>query len=254
MRHLKIEEIISYIANKLPEGDSFQLESHIADCAECAKNVNNYYKIRNNFDEIWDSLRPPADLDRMIEDLKEVSEKEKEIQNAIEKVLKEHILRNYQITTPKDVEKNRIEAWMENIGQRTEAAIGIELNASIEKTYVNEEGLEAFGHLGRIRDFTSPVVYHGQGEGEEASKTVSAMDAEGGEVKVYGAPGQVLVTLRIPNLKKPWPLAVLVPLKKGKSLISAFSRPTEGAKLLMAKFNNIENSKYVILLERFKTA
>ena len=45
----------NYINNQLTAEQEFKVKSHVAKCMECGKQVYNFNKIRDNFDDIWET-------------------------------------------------------------------------------------------------------------------------------------------------------------------------------------------------------
>lgn len=231
MKHLDEENIIAYISDKLSEGDSFRLETHLADCDKCAEKVYHYNMIRENFDEIWDSLS---------------------LQNLVKDALEIQLLESLVNTTIEPHLSNRIYRWINNFHQKTGHLLSIVVNTSKKTAEMVEEGFRGLTETFQIPAFAplgEAVRVSGSGMPDD-TKHVKRIGPKDEEIDAFFSSKKIVINIRPQILKKPWPLVWLLPIKKGTSLIKESYRP-EGANFLTAEFIFDENidTKYDILLE-----
>lgn len=231
MEHLTSDDIIDYICGKMSEGDSFQLETHLADCDKCAERVFLYNILRENFDEIWDSLS---------------------LQNLVKDALEIQLLESLVNATIEPYLSNRIYRWIKDFHLKTGHLLSIVVNTAKKTAEMVEGGFRGLTETIQIPTF-SPVgeAVRVSGPGmPDGSRHVKIIGPNGEEIDAYFSSKKIVINIRPKIIKKPWPLVWLLPIEKGTSLIKESYLP-EGADFLTAEFIFDENidTKYDILLE-----
>jgi len=226
MNHLTLENALAYIAGKVTEEESFQIETHLADCDECARRVYSYNIIKENFDEIWDSW-----------------------------TAKEHAVALFQARFLEALEKakvpprldQRIKAWAKKVSQKTETVLDIILDFRDKTAKIFQEGLERFCQPGIGLTFLpAPVPSWITGEAREASISVEAQGPPW--VKVTVDPSVRKIAVQAEILKKRWPLIILLPKAKGKAIIGEFHQPVD-TDYILSEFEDVPDGKYFLMLE-----
>lgn len=232
MDHLKTESIIEYITDKMSEGDSFRLETHLADCDECAEKVYRLNHIRENFDEVWDSLS----AENLARDLFEI----RLLESLVKANLKQETLK-------------RVQSWVDNFFQKTHIVIGIAVDKSKKSVRILQDAIEEMRALGQIPSYVpvgEPVRVLGEGT-EEETRHEERQGPNGEKIDIYYEAGKVQLKIIPLSFESPLPLLWLLPEKDGPSIIKETRRPRE-TDYLVAEFSIEELADlndYVIFLE-----
>lgn len=230
--HLNIEKTLAYITDEMEEGDAFILEAHIADCDECAQKVYQYNYIKENFDEIWDSLS----VGHIARELFEL----RLLESLVDANLKPDFLK-------------RIQSWAKDFFEKTQIVMGIVVDASKKTAKIVEDGLEALSRAGKIPCFV-PVgrAVHTLGDGvEDAIRHQERRGPHGEKIDIYFSKNIIQFKIRPLALETPPPLLWLFPKTQGPSIIKATHQPLE-TDYLTAEFSIDELTNlndYIIFLE-----
>jgi hypothetical protein len=220
-----MNEVLAYVAGKTKEENSYKFELHLAECSECARRVNIYYNMKENFDKIWDSWTGS---------------------DAAAEVEQTHILESISGAEVEPGLSKRFTDWKKNIRQKTLSVVGIRFNASRKKASVFKEGLEGFLKLAALTYTKVKPPVEILGAVEEG--TISIESRVPYEVKVTIDPSARRIVVQGPVSKDPLPMVVLVPKKEWKAYVEEFRRPEE-ADYILAEFEEIPDGEYYLLLE-----
>lgn len=226
MQHLTFDDILAYAAGTLPQGKIPRIEAHLIACGECAGKVDDHIVIRERFDDLWDSWTA-----------------KRHAQAA---------LRSYFLDALSQAEvdpglRDRAIAWAKRIPEKTEAVLGVLMDASHKAARLFHEGLEELARPGALLRFSwvsLPTLTLGDRE-----KTSIAMEAHGPpRVKITIDSSVRRVTVQSELVDAPWPLVIIVPKRKGKAVITEFEHP-EGTDYLLAEFKDVADGEYILFLE-----
>ena len=226
MQHLTFDDILAYAAGTLLQEEIPRVEAHLIACRECAGKVDDHIVIRERFDDLWDSWTA-----------------KKHAQVA----LRTHFLNALSQAEVDPGLQDRTIAWAKRISEKTEAVLGVVMDASHKAARVFQEGLEELARPGALLRFSLvpfPTLTLGDSE-----KTSIAMEAHGPpRVKITIDSSVRRVTVQSELVDAPWPLVIIVPKKKGKAVIAEFEHP-EGTDYLFAEFKDIADGEYILFLE-----
>ena len=240
MDHVPIESILRYISDKISEKDAFILETHLADCDECAEKVFRYDYIRKNFSEVWNSLS----VDHAIMELIELQL----LESLIDAKIKPDLIQ-------------RIQSWVKDFYQKTQIVMGIMWNASQKTAEIIHEELADLIQRGQIQVFApvgKPARVLGAVSEEETRDRIQQIRKVGpnGEIiDIFYSDETIQFKIKPITFKSPAPLLWLFPVKEGTSVVKETYRPAE-TDYLVAEISTSELkdlSHYLIFLEYQET-
>jgi len=226
MKHLTIEEILAYIAGNISEEESFRVDHHLADCRECVGRVHAYGRMRENFDDLWESWT---------------------VKDHAREMLKAHIIASAASAKIAPELRKRLSLWLKHIGEKTEAALDIVMDSSRRTANILQESMEGLVRPGGARSFElvpSPVRTLGTGE----TGSISLEARLPAWIRVTVDPAARKIAVQGPGSEETLPLAILVPQKRGEALVEEFRRP-EDADFILAEFEDLPDGEYFLLLE-----
>jgi len=220
---LKLETILAYVKGTLSEEKCFELESHLAECDECAKRVRAHRFLlqsvhQGQFDHIWDSWTASRHAEEYLQD-------------QVTKVLR-------TATYPQALQQ-RVRAWQENLSQKAWGGIIVLIDASRHTVRVIKEGLEALHQPGMEPAFR-PVSLAEPTSGGGRHRLLHAT------VTIH--PEEQTVTVKIPQCPEPWPILLLFVPGTDRAYINPL-QPSQDETCLLAVFRDIKDGEWILLSE-----
>ena len=233
MKHPSKEDLLAYVSDRLSEEDSFRLEMHIADCDECAKTAYQYNLLRDNPDEIWDSLS---------------------VQNLAKDLVTLRLIRSIEYAGARPDLLSRVHAWIKDFPTKSQVVANLAVNKSKWTLEIMEEGFEAFKRIGQLSWF-APAPHAVRVLGEKMDEEVEHQERlgpKGEKISIYFSRGLIQFKITPLSFEEPYPLLWLFPLKEGKSIIKETHRPEE-TDYLVAEVSTdevLDLNAYAVFLER----
>jgi hypothetical protein len=233
VKHPSKEDILAYVSERLPEEDSFRLETHLAECDECAEKAYQYNLLRDHPDEIWDALS---------------------VQNVAKEVLALRLMHSLEHAAVRPDLVGRIRVWIKDFSNRTLGVAGIAVNKSKRTLEIIEEGVEALKRIGQMPWFApAPQGVRVLGEGTDSFvEHQERLGPCGEKIIIYFSKGLIQFKITPLSFEQPYPLLWLLPLKEGKSILIETYRPEE-TDYLVAELSTeevMDLNHYAILLEK----
>lgn len=231
MDHINLADIAAYVSGQMGEGDSFDLELHIAHCDQCAEKVSHFHMIREYFNEIWETLT----LKDLIQDLVRIK--------LLESLLVSDINTGLLL---------RIEAWIKDFYNRTRIIISASLGLSKKTTemVINQLSPGLFGQIPQFKPVGAPIRV--LGDGESGSEQQQRMQGPGNEkIDIFQSGNGLQIKIMNSKTDPPLPLIWAFSLDKGISVFKETYHPEE-TDYLVAEFSTDELtdlSEYIFLLE-----
>lgn len=229
MTHIKTSDILAYISGNVSEGDSFRLETHLADCDECAKKVSRLNYIRENFDDIWDSLTA---------------------ENLAKDLLELRLLESIEETDLEPEIRHRVISWIKNSSRKAQVVMGFVVDASKRRIEILEASAREMGALAKLPSYVpvgEPVRVLGE-DLEEEARHEQRQGPNGEKIDLYYSEGMMQFKVTLTPLNPPFPLLLFYPKKGGPSIIKATRRPEETDYLVaeMSIDEPIDLSRYLV--------
>lgn len=225
MDHLSIERALAYVAGKVTEEESFWIETHLADCDECARRIYNYNIIKENFDEIWDSWTAKSHAQALFQ---------------------AHFLESLQKAEVPARLQERIKEWAKNVFQKTGAILNVVFSFPDKTVKIAQEGLEKFCRPGfSLQFFPVAVPSFVRGEAKRFSRSVETQGSPW--IKVTADPTGRRISIQTERIEKPWPLVILKP-KTGGAIVGEFYRPAE-TDYLLSEFEDVPDGEFFLMFE-----
>jgi len=228
MNHLSLKMIKTYLLDQVSYEDRLEIETHIAECPQCADRVHSLHSAMAHFDDLWDSW-----------------------------TLSEHVaeFEAFRITeTIRNIKMNdslrsRVDHWANTIHNGVEVALGLTIDASKRLAEVIQDGLDFLNpeiDAGSFIPIPSPVSIQG---GADQSRWITVEAGGPPWTRVIADPnvGRIVVQLR--DSKKPWPLVALVARDGTWSAVDVF-RDIEGEAFLLAEFDDIPSGDFLVIIEK----
>jgi len=233
VEHPNKKDILAYVSDRLSEEDSFHIEMHLADCDECAEMVHQYNLLRENPDEIWESLS---------------------VQNLAEDLLVLRLMHSIEYSDVRPDLLGRIRSWIGEFSNRSQVIANMVVNKSKWTLEIMEEGLDALRQIEQLSWFVpAPQAVRVLGEKtDEEVEHQKRLGPRGEKISIYFSRGLIQFKIIPLSFEQPYPLLWLFPLKEGKSIIKETHRPEE-TDYLVAELSTDEVqdlNAYAVWLER----
>lgn len=226
MTHLGVEEVLAYIQEKVPEEVSFRVETHLAECRECAAAVRLYFSLKDRFDEEWEDWAAARTAEKAIRG---------RLAEACTRVGSDPALRE------------RIVAWFGLLSRRTRGAVEVVLDAPRKTVRASGARLERiFAGEGILRFAPMPLPTRVRGEGQADKALLSAPGPPWVRVTVEGRARKISVQHQ--HQDRPWPLVSLIPRGEGVPMVREYRTPPD-ADFLLAEFEDVPDGDYLLLFE-----
>ena len=232
--HIETSQIVDYVAERLADRESIHVELHLSGCLECARRVKSHRRIKENFDEVWDSWTAGEAL----------------------RSRAAHALVLSLGRTRHAALKGRIERWLDKLRAKAGIAWCAAVDTSTRTTRVLRLNLQerlsaetpTWLRTGGLQP--EPVRTRGAVRTRGSRKAEVAVSAEGREVvkkvDILEGPRGCTVRVLAAMQEVPWPLVALIDKTGEKTFVSPLEKRGED---LSAEFEEVPEGDYRILLE-----
>jgi len=226
MEHPALAQVVQYVAGTLTEEDAFHIEAHLGRCSDCATRVRAHRLLRDHRRSIF-ATRPRRSL--------------------AESQLKER-LRAFVAETdvPEDL-RSRLLRWSRDLFVSTRAALRVGLESATRRAWIRIEETARLPHGRSLLTF-EPVLQPVRVRGKEQYAPVVVESPTAAPVRVVADAVEGTVLVRHPKGDPPYPLVLLIGASSGY-LRPAELSPVRGEPYLLARFEDVPDGEYTLLLQ-----